>query len=86
MTNDAVWAVVITGKRAVRSGLREERNNDEDEDDEDEAQHRQERRRLLLVLWVEIWHQREKRIRHRNTHCTYLTCSGLNPSPCIGTP
>ena len=28
MTNDAIWAVVITGKYAVRSSPREKRNTD----------------------------------------------------------
>ena len=59
-------------------------NNDENEDNE--AQHRQKKRQLLLVLWVEVWHQREEQIRLRNTHRTYLTRPDLNPSPRIGTP
>ena len=61
-------------------------DNDNNEDEDDEAQHRQKKRRLLLVLWVEVWHRREERIRLRNTHRTYLTRPDLNPSSRIGTP
>ena len=38
-------------------------DDDDDDDDDDEARHRQKRKQFLLVVWVEILHRREERIR-----------------------
>jgi hypothetical protein len=59
------------------------------EDDDysyERARHWQKRRRVLGLVLAEVLHRREEQTQQRNMHRTYLTCSDLNPSPCIGTP